>query len=127
MGHFDHQRVQAYLKKISQSVDSYEGIDIFNVPVEDRTVRVAILSIDTVAISNVPDPERHPRHDRPLPAPGAAGSRAVAAGAVLSRRAFREPGLGDCQDSLGSRRCARFQSIILCREDLTCSCLMTAR
>jgi hypothetical protein len=57
VGHFDHQRVNAYLKKISQSVDSYDGVDIFNVPVEDRTVRVAILSIDTVAISNVTDPE----------------------------------------------------------------------
>jgi len=56
VGHFDHQRVQAYLRKISQSVDGYEGNEIFNVPVEDRTVRVAILSIDTVAVSNVHDP-----------------------------------------------------------------------
>jgi hypothetical protein len=37
-------------------VDSYEGNEIFNVPVEDRTVRVAILSIDTVAVSNINDP-----------------------------------------------------------------------
>jgi hypothetical protein len=56
VGHFDHQRVQTYLRKISQSVDSYEGVEIFNVPVEDRTARVAILSIDTAAISNVHDP-----------------------------------------------------------------------
>jgi hypothetical protein len=55
-GRFDHQRVQAYLRKISRSVDSYEGIEIFNVPVEDRTVRVAILNIDTAAVSNVHDP-----------------------------------------------------------------------
>jgi hypothetical protein len=55
-GHFDHPRVQAYLRKISKSVESYEGVDIFNVPVEDRTVRVAILNIDTVAVSNVHDP-----------------------------------------------------------------------
>jgi hypothetical protein len=55
VGHFDHQRVQAYLRKISQSVDTYEGIEIFNVPVEDRTVRVAILNIDTAAVSNVKD------------------------------------------------------------------------
>jgi hypothetical protein len=57
VGHFDHQRVQAYLRKISQSTDSYQGIEIFNVPVEDRTVRVAILNIDTAAISNVNDPD----------------------------------------------------------------------
>ena len=56
VGHFDHQRVRAYLKKISQSVDSYDGIEIFNVPVEDRTVRAAILGVDTVAISNVNAP-----------------------------------------------------------------------
>lgn len=55
VGHFDHQRVQAYLRKIGKSVDSYEGIEIFNVPVEDRTVRVAILNIDSVAVSNVKD------------------------------------------------------------------------
>ena len=56
MGHFDHQRVKAYLRKLGNPVESYEGVDIFSVPVEDRTVRVAILNIDTVAISNVRDP-----------------------------------------------------------------------
>jgi len=54
-GRFDHQRVQAYLRKLSQSVDSYEGVEIFNVPVEDRTVQVAILNMDTAAITNVRD------------------------------------------------------------------------
>lgn len=56
VGRFDHQRVQAYLGKISQSVETYNGIQIFSIPVEDRTVRVAILNVDTAAISNVSDP-----------------------------------------------------------------------
>jgi len=39
----------------SSSVDNYKGFDIYNVPIESRILRVAVLSTDTVAVSNHPD------------------------------------------------------------------------
>jgi hypothetical protein len=57
VGQFNHQRVQDYLKKISQSVETYQGTQVFTIPVEQRQVRVAILGVDHAAISNVDDPE----------------------------------------------------------------------
>jgi hypothetical protein len=56
VGKIDSGRLTAYLKKISSSIDDYRGFDIYNVPMEGRTVRVAILSYDSVAVSNHPDP-----------------------------------------------------------------------
>jgi hypothetical protein len=56
VGKIDATRLAAYLKKISTSVDDYRGFDIYNIPQEDRTVRVVILSVDSVAVSNHPDP-----------------------------------------------------------------------
>ncbi|HEX6879757.1 MAG TPA: hypothetical protein VF135_05280 [Terriglobales bacterium] len=56
VGKFDSQRMSAYLRKLSKSVDRYRETDIFSIPVEDRTVRVAILDVDSVAASNVDDP-----------------------------------------------------------------------
>jgi len=55
VGKIDSGRLNAYLKKIASSVDNYHGFDIYNVPVEGRIVRVAVLSYDTVAVSNHPD------------------------------------------------------------------------
>ena len=55
-GKIDSGRLTAYLKKISSSVDNYRGFDIYNIPLEGRTVRVVILSYDSVAVSNHPDP-----------------------------------------------------------------------
>ena len=55
VGKFDGQRLSAYLRKLSKSVDRYRETDIFNIPVEDRTVRIAILDVDTVAGSNLDD------------------------------------------------------------------------
>ena len=52
----DGDRLRAYLKSLASSVDTYRAIDIYNVPVENRTFRVAILGSDTVAASNVNDP-----------------------------------------------------------------------
>lgn len=53
---FNAERLIAYLKKISQGrpAERYRDLDIFHIPVEDRLVRVAILSVDTVAVSNTP-------------------------------------------------------------------------
>jgi len=56
IGRIDSGRLTAYLKKISSSVDDYRGFDIYNIPFEGRTVRVVLLSYDSVAVSNHPDP-----------------------------------------------------------------------
>jgi hypothetical protein len=55
VGKIDSGRLTAYLKKLSSTVESYRGFDIYNIPHEDRIVRVAILSYNTVAVSNHPD------------------------------------------------------------------------
>jgi len=51
----DGERLRTYLKKIAGSIDSYRSVDIYNIPLEGRTVRVAILGVDTVAASNHAD------------------------------------------------------------------------
>lgn len=56
VGKFDSQKLSAYLRKLSKSVDRYRETDIFNIPVEDRVVRIAILDVDSVAGSNLDDP-----------------------------------------------------------------------
>src|SRR5262249_3679595 len=55
-GRVQADKLVAYLKKISASVDNYRAVDIFNIPLEGRTLRVAILGVDTVAASNHDDP-----------------------------------------------------------------------
>jgi len=56
IGHFENDKVRAYLNKLSSRIDSYRDLEVFNIPHEDRTVRVAILGPDMVAVSNVDDP-----------------------------------------------------------------------
>jgi hypothetical protein len=46
----------AYLRKLSAKVDKYGDNDIYNIPLEGRTLRVSLLSVDTVAASNLDDP-----------------------------------------------------------------------
>jgi hypothetical protein len=38
-------------------VDDYRGFDIYSIPLDGRTVRVVILSYDSVAVSNHPNPD----------------------------------------------------------------------
>ncbi|MGA9354854.1 MAG: hypothetical protein WBV46_14280 [Terriglobales bacterium] len=57
VGRFNSSSVVSYLKKHSSSVDNYRGFDIYNIPVEGRTVRATFLSYDSVAVSNHPDPD----------------------------------------------------------------------
>jgi hypothetical protein len=57
VGKIDSTRLTAYLRKISTSVDDYRGFEIYNIPLEGRTVRVAVLNYDTIAVSNHPDPD----------------------------------------------------------------------
>jgi hypothetical protein len=56
VGKFDGDRLTAYFRKHAASVEKYQDIDVFSIPVEDRTVRAAILSVDSVAVSNHDDP-----------------------------------------------------------------------
>src|SRR5258708_937770 len=52
----DGEKVRAYLRSLASSVDTYRAIDVYNIPLENRILRVAILGSDTVAASNHPDP-----------------------------------------------------------------------
>ncbi|MBV9341655.1 MAG: hypothetical protein JO159_12305 [Acidobacteria bacterium] len=52
----DGDKVRAYLTKLARSVSSYRSIDIYDIPLENRTLRVSILGVDTVAASNHDDP-----------------------------------------------------------------------
>jgi hypothetical protein len=56
VGNFHGERLAAYLKRVAQSVENYNSVDIFSVPMEGRKFRVAILSADSVAASNHDDP-----------------------------------------------------------------------
>lgn len=56
IGKFDGQRLAAYLKKAAQSVENYNSVDIYTIPLQGRSFRVAILSVDSVAASNHDDP-----------------------------------------------------------------------
>lgn len=54
---FDSSKLAAYLRKLATSTENYRDAEIFAIPHEGRTVRVAILSLDTVAASNHEDPQ----------------------------------------------------------------------
>jgi hypothetical protein len=56
VGHYDQSKLAQYLHQHARSVEDYRGVDVFSFPIENRILRVALLAIDTVAISNVDDP-----------------------------------------------------------------------
>jgi hypothetical protein len=56
VGKFQGERLTAYLQQVARSVDNYHSIDVFTIPLEGRTLRVAVLSPDSVAASNHDDP-----------------------------------------------------------------------
>jgi hypothetical protein len=56
-GHFDNARVANYLGKVAKQKEPYQGYDIYVIPVEDRSVRVALLGVDIAAASNTDSPE----------------------------------------------------------------------
>lgn len=65
VGHFDGRRLSSYLGTLATSQEAYAGHTIFNIPSEGRTVRVAILGYDIVAVSNTPTAEQiHSMIDR---------------------------------------------------------------
>jgi hypothetical protein len=57
VGHYDQMKLAQYLRQHSRSVENYRDVDIFCIPIENRTLRVALLAIDTVAVSNVDSPD----------------------------------------------------------------------
>jgi hypothetical protein len=61
VGRFDSGRLSAFLSHMAISSERYHNIDIFSIPNEGRTVRVAILGLTTVAVSNAADPQ--PMHE----------------------------------------------------------------
>jgi hypothetical protein len=57
VGRIDGVRLRDYLRKLARNVESDDSIAIYEIPLEGRTLRVAILGPDTVAASNHPDPQ----------------------------------------------------------------------
>ena len=55
-GKFHGERLTVYLRQIAKSVEIYHSVEIFTILVEGRSVRVAVLSADSVAASNHDDP-----------------------------------------------------------------------
>ena len=56
IGRFDGGKCAAYLKRVARSVETYDSVDIYTIPIYGRTFRIAILGVDTVAASNHDDP-----------------------------------------------------------------------
>ncbi len=53
---FDASRMNHYLHKLASGVEKYRNFDVFTIPHEGRTVRISILSVNLVAVSNISDP-----------------------------------------------------------------------
>jgi hypothetical protein len=56
VGRFQGERLTAYLRQIARATENYQSVDIFTIPIEKRSLRVAVLSADSVAASNHDDP-----------------------------------------------------------------------
>ena len=57
MGKIDGVRLRAYLHQLATQVENDGSVEIYSIPLEGRTLRVAILGPDTVAASNQPGPQ----------------------------------------------------------------------
>jgi hypothetical protein len=56
VGKFQSEKLTAYLRQIAQSIEHYQSVDIFSIQLQGRSLRVAVLSADSVAVSNHDDP-----------------------------------------------------------------------
>jgi len=81
IGRFDGARLAKYLASIATSRETYAGRDIYSIPVEGRTLRIAQLGYDTIGASNMPTAEQiHSMLDRArTSAIGTPGSSLLAA------------------------------------------------
>ena len=55
VGRFNSTKLADFLAKMAKSRESYRNHEIFLIPYEDRIVRVTVLSLDMVAVSNTGD------------------------------------------------------------------------
>lgn len=76
VGRFDSKSLSGYLKKLASGTEGHRDTDIYDIPYEGRTVRVALLGVDMVAVSNEDDPavmhgiiDRYHALARPLAVP----------------------------------------------------------
>ncbi len=58
IGHFDAGRLRRYLATLAQSSETYGEREVYSIPVDGRTLRIAVLGYDTVAASNAPTSEQ---------------------------------------------------------------------
>jgi hypothetical protein len=58
IGHFDAERLRHYLATLATSTETYANREIYSIPVEKRTLRVAVVAYDIVAASNTPTSEQ---------------------------------------------------------------------
>jgi hypothetical protein len=58
VGKLTGQRLKNWLESHAASRESYAGHTVYSVPSEGRTVRIAQIGYDTVALSNFPTPEK---------------------------------------------------------------------
>src|SRR6201996_6253460 len=58
VGRFDGQRLNSYLAGIASGHETYAEHEIYSIPIEGRTLRVAQIGYDTVAASNMPTAEQ---------------------------------------------------------------------
>jgi hypothetical protein len=65
VGKLTGQRLNAWLEVHAKSSESYAGHTVYSIPSEGRTVRVAQIGYDMIAVSNTPTPEQiHSMLDR---------------------------------------------------------------
>jgi hypothetical protein len=58
VGHFDGRRLESWLAGDAAAQEVYAGHPIYSIPSEGRTVRLAVLGYDIVAVSNTPSTEQ---------------------------------------------------------------------
>jgi hypothetical protein len=51
-GRFNSEKLTNYLKTLANDTDEYRGVTVYSIPLQGRTVRVGVLSVDMVAASN---------------------------------------------------------------------------
>jgi hypothetical protein len=52
-GRFNSEKLTNYLKTLANDTDEYRGVTVYSIPLQGRTVRVGVLSVDMVAASNL--------------------------------------------------------------------------
>src|SRR5215471_18766321 len=56
IGRFNTSKCAAYFKRTAKSIEQYNSVNLYTIPIYGRTFRIAILGVDSVAASNHDDP-----------------------------------------------------------------------